>query len=98
VAEEVIVKLGPEATPSSGRFLSDAPGGVDRFGRSHFAGALARALLLPPDSDGLVIGIEGAWGSGKTFVINQIQTILLESTDSPILVDFNPWVTAVRLN
>jgi len=39
-----------------------------------------------------VVGIEGAWGSGKTFVINQIESILRESNDPPIVVEFNPWV------
>jgi len=74
------------------KFLSDSPIGEDRFGRAAFARALADALLLPAESDGLVVGIEGAWGSGKTFVINQIKSIVSEGVDSPIVVEFNPWI------
>src|SRR5687768_302274 len=76
------------------RFLPDTPHGEDRFGRSPFARALAGALVLPVNVDGLVVGIEGAWGSGKTFVINQIKSILREDKSDPIVVDFNPWVVS----
>jgi hypothetical protein len=74
------------------KFLSDSPIEEDRFGRAPFARALAGALVLPADSEGLVVGIEGAWGSGKTFVINQIKSILGESNTPPIVVEFNPWI------
>lgn len=74
------------------QFLPDSPIGEDRFGRSNFSRALAKALVLPPNSEGLVVGIEGNWGSGKTFVINQIKSILREGDDQPIVVEFNPWV------
>ena len=81
-----------EAAVNGLQFLSDSAIGEDRFGRSHFSRALARALVLPPNSEGLVVGIEGTWGSGKTFVINQIKSVLHEGDDQPILVEFNPWV------
>lgn len=37
----------------------------DKYGREKYVDNLAYALLTGDDSDGLVVGIEGAWGSGK---------------------------------
>ena len=43
--------------------------------------------------DGLVMGLYGPWGSGKStavnFVINAIEE--LPETDRPVVVNFNPW-------
>jgi hypothetical protein len=52
------------------------------------------ALVLPKGADGLVVGIEGCWGSGKTFVINQIRAMVSEAPEPPIVVDFNPWIVS----
>jgi hypothetical protein len=90
VAAPPVQKQAPDAQPAA--FLPDSPHGVDRFGRASFARTLSKALVLPPDSEGLVVGIEGTWGSGKTFVIRQITSVLEESPEHPIIVDFNPWV------
>jgi hypothetical protein len=74
------------------KFQSDVPTGKDCFGRAPFARALAAALVLPANSEGLVVGIEGPWGSGKSFVINQLKSILTENDDRPIILEFNPWI------
>lgn len=74
------------------KFLLDQPIGTDRFGRSNFSRTLARGLVLPPKSSGLVVGLEGPWGSGKSFVINQVKSILEEAKPTPVILEFNPWV------
>ncbi|SIN94890.1 KAP family P-loop NTPase fold protein [Paraburkholderia phenazinium] len=67
----------------------------DLYSRKPFAEQLARLLVLPPKSPGVVIGIEGAWGSGKTTVVRYIVESLKSSTDEvPIVVEFNPWMLA----
>jgi len=45
-------------------YIHDRPAKEDSLGRSHFAKALSHSLILPKDSSGLVVGIEGSWGSG----------------------------------
>jgi hypothetical protein len=80
--------------PGDTNFLHDIPVGIDRFGRASFARALSTALSLPPRAPGLVVGIEAPWGSGKTFVINQVKAMLLELQPPPAVVEFNPWIVA----
>ena len=41
----------------------------DAFGLSSFADALATSLLKMSPADGLVISVEGPWGSGKSSAI-----------------------------
>jgi predicted KAP-like P-loop ATPase len=42
----------------------------DRLGYAHFARALAQSLTEMAPLEGLVISLEGAWGSGKTSALN----------------------------
>ena len=74
-------------------FLPDTPAQTDSFSRSPFAEKLARSLCLPADAPGIVIAIEGEWGSGKSTLIEFIKKTLL-SNNPPILVDFNPWIVS----
>jgi hypothetical protein len=61
----------------------------DLYSRKPFAEQTARLLVLPPKSPGVVIGIEGAWGSGKTTVVHYIVESLKTATDEPpIVVEF----------
>lgn len=43
--------------------------------------------------DGYVVGVHGAWGSGKSSLLRFIEHYVTETTDteSPVLVEFNPW-------
>lgn len=77
-------------------YIHDRPATEDTLGRSHFADALSRSLVLPKDSPGLVVGIEGNWGSGKSTLIGFITKNLSEITEDsmPILVEFNPWMVS----
>ncbi|MEM5366451.1 P-loop NTPase fold protein [Paraburkholderia azotifigens] len=67
----------------------------DLYGRKPFAEKLGRLLVLPTESPGIVIGVEGPWGSGKTTVVRYIVESLKKTPDEPpIVVEFNPWMLA----
>lgn len=74
-------------------FLHDQPAADDAFGRKPFAENLARSLVLPNNSPGLVVGIEGEWGSGKSTLIGFITKHLRENRKT-IVIDFNPWMVS----
>jgi predicted KAP-like P-loop ATPase len=62
----------------------------DTLGRSEVARSFASQLLSLDASEGLVLGVLGAWGSGKTSFLNLTRDCLADS-DLPVL-DFNPWM------
>lgn len=67
----------------------------DLLGRSTFSNKLAKAIYEYNDDSGLVIGLFGEWGTGKTSVINMAEEELLRlsKTDDnkPLFVKFSPW-------
>lgn len=81
---------------SHSNYIHDRPATEDTLGRSHFAEALSHSLVLPKGSPGLVVGIEGNWGSGKSTLIGFITKNLGEITGGnvPIVVEFNPWMVS----
>ncbi|WP_321943298.1 KAP family P-loop NTPase fold protein [Paraburkholderia tropica] len=83
-------------TSDSASLRHDQPQIVtDLYGRRSFAERLATLLSLPSGSPGIVIGIEGAWGSGKTTVVRYIiESLSKGSSEAPIVVEFNPWMLA----
>lgn len=76
--------------------ISDRPAETDALGRNHFAKSLARSLISVNTIDGLVIGIEGGWGTGKSTVVGFIKKHLadFDSDAKPIVVEFNPWMVS----
>ena len=60
----------------------------DKLGRAAFSRHLANGITEYKGEDGLVIGLYGKWGSGKTSIINMTTDIILnpeknkESNDS----------------
>ncbi|MEE4178993.1 P-loop NTPase fold protein [Pseudomonas viridiflava] len=66
----------------------------DKLSRKDFAEIAASTLRKVSGSAGLVITIEGPWGSGKSSVLAMIQALLTEqmSPTKPIIVHFNPWL------
>jgi hypothetical protein len=62
----------------------------DLLGRSRGAAGLARQILTRDASEGLVIGVLGPWGSGKTSYVNLACERLRE--DGVTVLDFNPWM------
>jgi len=69
----------------------------DILGRRPFAQSLGDAILSYKEKDSIVIGLFGAWGSGKTSIINMalehIEIVSKNETDDekPIVIRFNPW-------
>ncbi len=62
----------------------------DRFQRYDFSGRIAQRIINSESNDSVVIGIYGAWGEGKTSVINFIEEEL-KTNDTIIPIRFNPW-------
>ncbi|MGA9364997.1 MAG: KAP family NTPase [Bacteroidota bacterium] len=80
-------------TQTAGTYVPDSPvtdPKQDRFRRWPFAQGIAQTIASRRDPTCIVIGIYGAWGEGKTTVLNFIQCELEESQDV-ICVKFNPW-------
>lgn len=65
----------------------------DRLGYAPFAKHLAGSIAEMAPSEGLVIGLYGSWGSGKSTVLNFVVHYLerLPEDDRPVVVRFNPW-------
>jgi len=74
--------------------LTGHPDNEDLLGRNKFCSQLAKQICLPPDSPGLVLSLEGSWGSGKTSAINRISHNLenIPDNERPIITHFNPWM------
>ena len=68
----------------------------DKLGFASLAIHLARALEQNDLSGGLVIGIEGSWGSGKSSLVNLALEILKKNPDGPHVVSFAPWLIGNR--
>jgi predicted KAP-like P-loop ATPase len=63
---------------------------ADALGRDRSAQVFAVQVLSLDASEGVVVGVLGAWGSGKTSFMNLACTHL-ESAGIPV-VSFNPWM------
>lgn len=75
------------------QYLSDAPIQAteqDRFNRAGFARRIAETIRDRTDPSSLVIGVYGAWGDGKTSVLNLIRATL-DHEGGVVCVRFNPW-------
>lgn len=70
----------------------------DTLHRENFAKVVKERLLQVSNTDGLVVSMEGAWGSGKTSLIAIIQDLLNEQPEdiTPVIVHFNPWLIGGR--
>src|SRR3972149_4058742 len=63
----------------------------DRLGRTGLARMIAGQIMSTPANDGFVIGLLGAWGSGKTSILNLVKKEIEES-DKAGVIPFNPWL------
>jgi len=68
----------------------------DFLRRAPFAQSLGQAMLSYKDTDSLVVGLFGSWGSGKTSIINMILEYIesngfSEVENVPLIIRFNPW-------
>ena len=62
----------------------------DTLGRTAAARSFAKQVLSLDASEGVVVGVLGPWGSGKTSFVNLARSEF-ESAGVPIL-EFNPWM------
>lgn len=80
--------------------------GQDRLGLGPFVEGLARALLADDRrrARGVVIGLEGPWGSGKSSILNLVAQQLSKVSEDgdkspkpePVVVRFDPWLISGR--
>lgn len=77
----------------SGKYSSDSPilkPEDDKFKRQPFSKRVADALANRSDHESIVVGIYGAWGQGKTSVLNLIDH-QLKAHQTILVLRFNPW-------
>jgi hypothetical protein len=69
----------------------------DRLGFTPVAEHLAHAIADETAPDGLVFGIEGRWGSGKSTLINlTIEALRRIGGRAPEIITFSPWLVGER--
>uniref|UniRef100_A5WBC9 KAP P-loop domain protein n=1 Tax=Psychrobacter sp. (strain PRwf-1) TaxID=349106 RepID=A5WBC9_PSYWF len=74
-------------------YSSDAPVSKideDAFSRWSFSKRVAQVIANRQDPSSIVIGLYGAWGDGKTSVLNFIDQSLTNN-EAVICIRFNPW-------
>ncbi len=73
-------------------------GGQDRLGFGETANHFADAIMNSRPTSGFVFGVEGAWGSGKSSLINLTQNKLRQRSSSPKpqIIEFRPWLVGNR--
>lgn len=62
----------------------------DKFNRYKFSNRIAETITKRQNDEGLVIGLYGIWGEGKTSVLNMIEEKLNEN-ENTLIAKFNPW-------
>lgn len=62
----------------------------DLFRRSEFSMRIADLIINRQEKESVVYGINGAWGEGKTSVLNFI-TERLNDSPNVVVINFNPW-------
>ncbi|HWM93429.1 MAG TPA: P-loop NTPase fold protein [Thermoanaerobaculia bacterium] len=69
----------------------------DRLGREGFVRRLAQALVRDETSaTGLVVGLTGPWGSGKSSILSLLHQHIAKKHPSAVLVRFDPWLVSGR--
>lgn len=91
---------GDKGTGDAPVFDGDAPIGRredDRFGMSAIADRIASSLLGQAGTKGLVMGVEGRWGSGKSSMLSLVLARLREAGEEKVaVVEFRPWLVGDR--
>lgn len=73
-------------------------GDVDRLGFGEVAARIAQSLVDRASTEGLVIGLDGKWGSGKSSLIYLVERALkkLPEKQRPTIINFRPWLVGDR--
>lgn len=75
--------------------LDDFSDNNDEYQRNGFANEIAEYISNSFGKRSLAVGISGSWGTGKTYLINQIFRSLKGKKDKQTLfIHFNPWRSA----
>lgn len=73
---------------------------ADRLGYALLGKQIAEIIsaMVPTQPEGVVMALNGQWGSGKTTVVNYIRNYLKlkDYSDTPDILDFNPWWFSAR--
>lgn len=72
----------------------DRVAGRDLLKRAGFARHLLDVLKGVDADQGVVIGLEGPWGTGKTSVIDLMRRISEEEPDALQFIQFSPWMVS----
>ena len=75
-------------------FLTDKPINdeqYDMFQRYGFSKRIAETIATQKSPDSIIIGLFGAWGEGKTSVLNFIKNELKTMNSDISFFTFNPW-------
>lgn len=75
-------------------YSSDAPvnnPALDEFNRRGYSERIAETIAARKETKGLVVGIYGKWGEGKTTVLNFIDS-KLKQHGNVVTIFFNPWM------
>jgi hypothetical protein len=99
--------LPSHGKPLGNEAVSDSPGHPERpierasedvLGRMNFVRRLADALVdkSTKKSRGVAIGITGAWGSGKSSILNPLRQHIKEAYPRALVVTFDPWLVSGR--
>lgn len=67
--------------------------GYDLLNRDNLAKDLIEVLKVYTADEKFVIGIEGAWGSGKTTFLNTVMDVISDDEDFVVIDDFEPWLS-----
>ena len=70
----------------------------DTLERDQFVQRLTHALISPQTkkATGIVVGLTGSWGSGKSSILNLVAEHIATAWPSAIVVRFNPWLVSGR--
>ena len=90
-----------EMPPLSPPIIGDralTTGDVDRLGFAEVAARVAASLIDHASDDGIVIGLDGKWGSGKSSLLHLISVELsqLHENVRPTVIAFRPWLIGNR--
>lgn len=71
---------------------------ADALDRRAFADRVTEVLRRITPDEGLVVSVEGPWGSGKTSILAMVEQLLKAEPDDerPLVVHFNPWLIGDR--